>query len=147
MKNTHIITPEAVLETCALKPTRIRCLVLQQLLAHEPNRQPVTAEKIHLELSHIGSPTGLSSVYRVLSTFESCGIVRRYRTKRDKSLYELISIDTQLSERAGLQIINTDNQSVALFYDPLFQQQLEALVHKQGYRLINQNIKIYVCPN
>lgn len=145
--NTATVTPEALLKASALKMTNNRCRVLQQLLTHESSRQPVTAETIHLELSHLGQPTGLSTVYRVLSTLEAHGLVRRYRSQRGKSLYELILAQSKTPERAGLQIISMDDQSVASFYDPLLQQRLVEFVHQQGYRLIDQNIKVYVRSN
>lgn len=81
MHNSHQQWPEG------LKRTRPRELVLQVL---KEATQPLSALDINAAIEKQGSPTWLSTVYRVLDSFEQIGLVVKMSVMNsDMALYEL----------------------------------------------------------
>lgn len=79
------------LKNAGLKVTipRVRILEILQQRQQTSEEQHLTAEDIYRELIDAGSEIGLATVYRVLSQFESAGLVRRHHFEGGQAVFEL----------------------------------------------------------
>lgn len=80
------------MQKAGLRATRQRLAILK--LFNNPSRGHLSAEEIHQLLSGRRLTVALSTIYRVLTSLEALGILRKSSLKIDKSqLYELDSQD------------------------------------------------------
>lgn len=79
------------LKKAGLKTTlpRVRVLELLQSLQQEDGPHHLTAEELYRRLSDAGSDFSLATVYRVLSHFESAGLVKRHHFEGGQARFEL----------------------------------------------------------
>ena len=75
------------LRDAGLKVTGPRMRVLGMLAAN-PDRH-MTAEDVYKELLSLGEEIGLATIYRVLTQFESAGLVKRHHFEGNQSVFEL----------------------------------------------------------
>ena len=81
-------TQDAV-KKAGLKATLPRMLILEVLTKTINSEVHLSAEDIYKELLTSGDDVGLATVYRVLSQFESAGIVTRHNFEEGHSVYEM----------------------------------------------------------
>ncbi|WP_290653249.1 ferric iron uptake transcriptional regulator [Aquisalimonas sp.] len=79
------------LKKAGLKTTlpRVRVLELLQSLQGKQRQHHLTAEEVYRRLSDAGSDFSLATVYRVLSHFESAGLVKRHHFEGGQARFEL----------------------------------------------------------
>lgn len=79
------------LKKAGLKTTlpRVKVLELLQSLQDKDGQHHLTAEELYRRLSDEGSDFSLATVYRVLSHFESAGIVLRHHFEGGQARFEL----------------------------------------------------------
>jgi len=77
------------LRKVGLKVTQPRKLILD--LLEETDNKHVTADDIYRVLMQAGQDIGLATVYRVLSQFESAGLVVKHNFEGGQAYYELDS--------------------------------------------------------
>ena len=75
------------LRKAGLKVTHPRMRILQLLEAAQPRH--MTAEDIYRHLLDKGDEIGLATVYRVLTQFESAGLVLKHNFEGGQAVYEL----------------------------------------------------------
>ncbi len=75
------------IKEAGLKVTVPRVKIFGILKEHD--QRHLSAEDVYKELLHLGEEIGLATVYRVLTQFESAGLVCRHHFDGGQSLFEL----------------------------------------------------------
>ena len=77
------------LRKAGLKVTLPRVKILQILENADPEDQHMSAEDVYRALLDAGEDVGLATVYRVLTQFETAGLVTRHNFETGHSVFEL----------------------------------------------------------
>ena len=77
------------LRNAGLKITLPRVKILQILESTENGTQHLSAEDVYRALMAAGEDVGLATVYRVLTQFETAGLVTRHNFETGHSVFEL----------------------------------------------------------
>ena len=80
---------DAELKKAGLKVTLPRLKILQILESQPEASQHMSAEDVYRALLEAGEDVGLATVYRVLTQFESAGLVERHNFEGGHSVFEL----------------------------------------------------------
>lgn len=75
-----------ILRQAGLRPTRQR-MALGRLLFEGEDRH-VTAEQLHLEVTHLGERVSLATVYNTLHQFRSAGLLRELAIEGSKAYFD-----------------------------------------------------------
>ena len=128
------------LKKAGLKVTLPRMKVLEIL--ENSQKRHMSAEEVYLALRDDGSEVGLATVYRVLTQFESAGLVARHNFEGGQSVFELDSgkhHDHLVCVRCG---------KVEEFFDETIEQHQNHVAEKAGYKLVEHSLVLYVdCDN
>ncbi|TNF97678.1 MAG: ferric iron uptake transcriptional regulator [Gammaproteobacteria bacterium] len=128
------------LKKAGLKVTLPRMKVLE-ILESSPHRH-MSAEQVYQALRDAGNEVGLATVYRVLTQFESAGLVIRNNFEGGQSVFELDSghhHDHLVCIKCG---------HVEEFFDETIEKRQHEVVEKAGYELVGHNLVLYVdCIN
>ena len=126
------------LRNAGLKVTLPRLKILEIFTKSE--QRHLSAEDMYRELLDSGEDIGLATVYRVLTQFESAGLVTRHNFEGGHSVFELDDgehHDHMVCVESG-EVIEFSNEEI------------EKLQHKMaeehGYELIDHNLVLYVRP-
>ena len=92
-------TENQELRKAGLKVTLPRVKILQILESVDRQRHHMSAEDVYRALLESGEDVGLATVYRVLTQFESAGLVVRHNFEGGHSVFELAA---ELSDSEGL---------------------------------------------
>ncbi len=126
------------IKEAGLKITRPRRRILDVLERSE--RRHLSAEDVYKELINAGDDIGLATVYRVLTQFESAGLVCRRNFEGGQSVFELNTGD----HHDHLVCIKCGR--VTEFVDDLIEQRQQAIAVENGYRIEDHSLVIYgVC--
>ena len=124
------------LKKAGLKVTLPRLKVLEALERSEPHH--MSAEDVYRHLIAQDESVGLATVYRVLTQFETAGIVERHNFDDGHAVYELAT------EEHHDHMVDIDSGQVFEFVN----QRIEALQHEivadQGFELIDHELVLYV---
>lgn len=129
------MTGESELRKVGLKVTAPRLKILEMLVTHAD--QHVTAEDLYRMLLEGGEEVGLATVYRVLTQFESAGLVKRHHFESNQSVFELDQgghHDHLVCVRCG---------KVVEFYDDAIEQQQRAVAESHGFALSDHAHTLY----
>ena len=77
------------LRNAGLKVTLPRVKILQILQDSDEESRHLSAEDVYQALRDAGEDVGLATVYRVLTQFESAGLVTRHNFEAGHSVFEL----------------------------------------------------------
>ncbi len=124
------------LKRVGLKVTLPRLKVLEVLEGAEPHH--LSAEDVYKRLIESDDSVGLATVYRVLTQFESAGIVARHNFDDGHSVYELAS-DTHHDH-----MVDVDTGQVLEFIDERIEQLQRDVVEQRGYELVDHELVLYV---
>jgi len=128
------------LKKAGLKATVPRIKILELLERSEIRH--LSAEDLYKALLESGDDVGLATVYRVLTQFESAGLVNRHHFESGHSVFELNEgqhHDHILCVRCG---------RVEEFYDEVIEQRQQAVAHQAGWELTDHSLYIYgVCDS
>jgi len=128
------------LRRAGLKVTLPRIKVLQLLEAASASAQHMSAEDVYKALLDAGEDVGLATVYRVLTQFESAGLVIRHNFEGGHSVFEI-----EKGEHHD-HMVCAETGKIIEFYEP----ELEALQHKvaeqHGYTILDHSMVLYVKP-
>ena len=131
-------TENTELRKAGLKVTLPRVKILQ-ILENSVQRH-LSAEDVYKELLDANEDVGLATVYRVLTQFESAGLVERHNFDGGHSVFEL-----DRGEHHDHMVCAKTGEIVE-FYDA----ELEALQHKiaerHGFEIIDHSMVLYVKP-
>ncbi len=127
------------LRDAGLKATLPRRKILDVLEANASSH--LTAEDIYKLLMEAGEDVGLATVYRVLTQFESAGLVDRHHFESGQSVFELSRgrhHDHLLCVKCG---------RVDEFVDEVIEQRQRDIAAKAGYEMTDHSLYIYgICP-
>lgn len=126
------------LRKAGLKVTLPRVKILQ-ILENSPNRH-LTAEDVYRALIETGEDVGIATVYRVLTQFESAGLVVRHNFDNGPAVYEIDHGDHHD------HMVCTESGKVIEFHSDAIEKLQEDIATKYGYRIIGHSLVLYVKP-
>ena len=132
-------TQDAV-KKAGLKATLPRMLILEVLAKTIDSEVHLSAEDIYKDLLTSGDDVGLATVYRVLSQFESAGIVTRHNFEEGHSVYEM----TQDHHHDHMVCVKTGK--VIEFEDELIEERQDQLAKQNGYKIVDHSLVLFVEP-
>ena len=128
------------LREAGLKATLPRVKILEIMEADE-NRH-LSAEEIYKILSDAGNDVGLATVYRVLTQFESAGLVTRHHFEGGTSVFEL----NQGEHHDHILCVKCGR--VDEFVDEVIEQRQKAIAEKAGFSMTDHCLYIYgICQD
>ncbi len=125
----------ADLKKAGLKATLPRLKILDIL--ETSDRRHMSAEDVYKALLDAGEEVGLATVYRVLTQFESAGLVIRHNFEGGHAVFEL--------ERGHHHdhIVCVQCGRVEEFYDQTIEDRQKAIVAAKGYQINDHSLVIY----
>jgi len=126
------------LRKAGLKVTLPRVKILQILEGANPEAQHMSAEDVYRALLDAGEDVGLATVYRVLTQFESAGLVTRHNFETGHSVFELAK-----GEHHD-HMVCMESGEVVEFVDPIIEKRQHELAEEHGYELVDHSLVLYV---
>lgn len=126
------------LRKVGLKVTMPRLRILQLMEAAE--RRHLSAEEIYRLLIEAEEEISLATVYRVLTQFETAGLVARHNFDGGHALFEL--------DDGGHHdhMVCVTNGEVIEFMDEVIERRQHEIAKEQGYELVDHSLVLYVKP-
>jgi len=128
------------LRSAGLKVTVPRIKILQ--LLEDSKVRHMSAEDVYKSLLDSGDDVGLATVYRVLTQFETAGLVKRHHFEGGRSVFELSSSkhhDHMVCVKCG---------AVKEFYDELIEKRQQEIAEKAGFQVTDHSHYVYgLCQN
>jgi Fur family ferric uptake transcriptional regulator len=128
------------LRKAGLKVTLPRIKILQLLENAENNNQHLSAEDVYKILIETGEDVGLATVYRVLTQFETAGLVERHNFESGHSVFELAK------GQHHDHMVCVETGAVTEFVDPIIEKRQRELVAERGFELVEHSLVLYVRP-
>lgn len=128
------------LKKAGLKVTLPRVKILELLEQAERENQHLSAEDVYRSLMESGEDVGLATVYRVLTQFETAGMVVRHNFEGGHSVFELAK-----GEHHD-HMVCLDTGEVIEFYDEVIERRQREIVASKGYELLDHSLVLYVRP-
>lgn len=129
------------LRKAGLKVTLPRLKILQILESSEGGSQHLSAEDVYRALLAAGEEVGLATVYRVLTQFETAGLVARHNFETGHSVFELARGDHHD------HMVCVESGEVVEFTDQLIEERQREIAAKHGYELVDHSLVLYVRKN
>ena len=126
------------LRKAGLKITLPRLKILE-ILESGRNRH-LSAEDIYKDLLDSGEEIGLATVYRVLTQFESAGLVTRHNFEGGHSVFELDDGDHHD------HMVCVESGEVIEFISNEIERLQREIADKHGFELIDHSLVLYVKP-
>ena len=124
------------LRKVGLKVTLPRVKILQMLENSE--QRHLSAEDVYKALMDAGEDVGLATVYRVLTQFETAGLVERHNFDGGHSVFELDRGDHHD------HMVCIETGKVIEFHNEEIEQLQEAIATEHGYEITGHNLVLYV---
>ena len=125
----------ADLKKAGLKVTLPRLKILEFLETSEPRHQ--TAEEIYKSLLNEGEEIGLATVYRVLTQFETAGLVTRHHFEGGQAVFEL----NEGGHHDHLVCVKCGK--VVEFCDDTIESRQKEIAKKHGFEITDHSLIIY----
>lgn len=126
------------LRKAGLKVTLPRVKILQILESTEKSSQHLSAEDVYRALLDAGEDVGLATVYRVLTQFESAGLVTRHNFETGHSVFELAK-----GEHHD-HMVCVSSGDVVEFHDEVIEQRQREIAEAHGYEIVDHSLVLYV---
>lgn len=126
------------LRDAGLKVTSPRLKILE-VLETSPERH-LSAEAVYKALLESGEEFGLATVYRVLTQFESAGLVARHNFEGGTAVFEL----TDRTHHDHMVCLQTGD--VIEFVDEQIEELQRQIADKHGYVIEEHSLVLYVRP-
>ena len=126
------------LRKAGLKVTLPRVKILQILESSEMGPQHLSAEDVYRALLAAGEDVGLATVYRVLTQFETAGLVTRHHFETGHSVFELAK-----GEHHD-HMVCVASGDVVEFADPIIEQRQREIAAEHGFELVDHSLVLYV---
>ncbi len=126
------------LRKAGLKVTLPRVKILQILENSE--RHHLSAEDVYRALIEAGEDVGLATVYRVLTQFESAGLVVRHNFDGGHSVFEI-----ERGEHHD-HMVCMESGNVIEFHNDEIEALQEKIAEEQGFELVDHSLVLYVKP-
>lgn len=130
------------LKKAGLKVTapRVKILHILETSLQSVDIRHLSAEDIYKKLLEMGDDVGLATVYRVLTQFESAGLVIRHHFEGGHSVFELDD------GKHHDHLVCIKCRQVVEFIDPVIEQRQEAIAKEKQFRMTDHALYIYgVC--
>ena len=124
------------LRKAGLKITLPRLKILEIL--EGTKQRHLSAEDIYKELLAAGEDIGLATVYRVLTQFESAGLVTRHNFEGGHSVFEID--DGEHHDH----MVCVDTGEVIEFFSEDIERLQSEIAAKHGYKIIDHSLVMYV---
>lgn len=133
-------TEGADLKKAGLKVTHPRVKILQIMESSE--KRHLGAEEVYKALLETGEDVGLATVYRVLTQFESAGLVVRHHFEEGHSVYEL----NQGEHHDHILCVKCGR--VDEFVDDTIEERQQAIAKRFNYEITDHYLNIYgICAD
>ena len=126
------------LRKAGLKVTLPRIKILQLLEQAEGSNQHLSAEDVYKMLLETGEDVGLATVYRVLTQFESAGLVERHNFESGHSVFEIAKAQHHD------HMVDVESGQVIEFVDPVIEKRQREIAAERGYELVEHSLVLYV---
>jgi Fur family ferric uptake transcriptional regulator len=126
------------LKKAGLKVTLPRIKVLK--LLENAEEQHMSAEDMYKSLLETGDDVGLATVYRVLTQFETAGLVLRHNFEGGHAVFELAK------DEHHDHMVDVDNGKVVEFFDELIENRQKEIAAEHGFELVDHSLTLYVRP-
>lgn len=128
------------LKKAGLKVTGPRLKILHIL--ENSDQHHLSAEEIYRILVDSGEEVGLATVYRVLTQFESAGLVTRHNFTEGYSMFELSQAEHHD------HIVCTECGIVEEFADDLIEKRQKDIAMRHGFKITDHVLNLYgVCAS
>jgi Fur family ferric uptake transcriptional regulator len=124
------------LKKAGLKVTLPRVKVLEVLGLADPHH--LSAEDVYKKLLQSDETIGLATVYRVLTQFESAGMVERHNFDDGHSVYELAK------EQHHDHMVDVDTGNVTEFVNARIEALQKEIAEEYGFELVDHELVLYV---
>ena len=124
------------LRKAGLKVTLPRLKILEIL--ESSSLRHLSAEDIYKELLKTGEDIGLATVYRVLTQFESAGLVKRHNFEGGHSVFEMDE------GKHHDHMVCIESGEVVEFVNEEIERLQREIADKHGFELIDHNLVLYV---
>ena len=126
------------LKKAGLKATLPRIKIMEILESTAIQEEAhFSAEDIYKELLNKGENIGLASVYRVLTQFESAGMVKKHHFEGSHAVYEVV-------EEHHEHMVDLETGKVLEFQDAELIDKLNEIAEKSGYQLVDHSLVLHV---
>ena len=126
------------LKKAGLKATLPRIKIMEVLESTAIQEEAhFSAEDIYKELLNRGENIGLASVYRVLTQFETAGIVKKHHFEGSHAVYEVV-------EENHEHMVDVESGKVLEFQDKELIERLNSIAKNAGYQLVDHNLVLHV---
>ena len=125
----------AELKKAGLKATLPRLRILSILETHADEH--LSAEDVYKALIDAGEDVGLATVYRVLTQFESAGLVIRHNFEGGRSVFELDS------GQHHDHLVCLTCGKVVEFVDETIERHQQDIAKKNGFHILDHSLVIY----
>ena len=126
------------LKKAGLKATLPRIKIMEVLESTAIQEEAhFSAEDIYKELLNRGENIGLASVYRVLTQFETAGIVKKHHFEGSHAVYEVL-------EENHEHMVDVESGKVLEFQDKELIERLNSIAKDAGYQLVDHNLVLHV---
>ena len=126
------------LRKAGLKVTLPRVRILE--IFEQSSERHLSAEDVYKKIREAGDEVGLATVYRVLTQFESAGILMKQNFEDNYSVYELVSEDHHD------HMVCIDSGEVIEFKNDLIEEEQEKIAQENGYKIVDHKLVLYVKP-
>lgn len=126
------------LRKAGLKITLPRVKILQILESSGDGPQHMSAEDVYRALLAAGEEVGLATVYRVLTQFETAGLVTRHNFETGHSVFELAT------GQHHDHMVCVTSGDVVEFTDPIIEQRQREIAKEHGFELMDHSLVLYV---
>ena len=125
----------ADIKNAGLKVTLPRMKILE-LLENSEN-QHLKAEDIYRMLLESGEEIALATVYRVLTQFETAGLVTRHHFDGGHAVFEINDGDHHD------HLVDISTGRVVEFYDEVIEQRQKEIAEKYGFKITEHTMVLY----
>ena len=126
------------LRKAGLKVTLPRVRILE--IFESSSERHLSAEDIYNKIREGGDEVGLATVYRVLTQFESDGILMKQNFEDNFSVYELVSDDHHD------HMVCIDSGEVIEFKNDVIENEQDKIAKEHGYKIVDHKLVLYVTP-
>ena len=126
------------LKKAGLKATLPRLRILEIL--DQSRDRHLSAEDVYKALIDAGEDVGLATIYRVLTQFESAGLVQRHNFDGGHAVFEM------KQDSHHDHIVRLDTGEVIEFYDEEIERRQRKVCEDLGYQLEDHSLVLYVRP-
>ncbi|WLQ12069.1 ferric iron uptake transcriptional regulator [Hahella aquimaris] len=126
------------LKKAGLKVTLPRVKILS-ILENADNRH-MSAEDVYKALLEAGDDVGLATVYRVLTQFESAGLILRHNFEGAHAVFELNH------DEHHDHMVCAETGDVIEFFDPIIEKRQKEIAEEHGYEIVDHSLTLYVKP-